>query len=403
MASLRKKSGSRYYFACIVGADGRRTQVSTKETNRNRAQKVAVGLEEAGRMRASKFALLEKFNRISEDLYGGPMRVDSTRAYMETTIVQRQGEISASSARRYRQVANAFLDSLGPAADGPFRDVTFEQIVRFRNSIAERTSNSNGNTYIKCLRSFFTRALGDRVIMEDPTKRLRPLAKEKRAASEKRRPFTQDELNNLLKAAEETSQEWKWKIAIGLLTGQRLGDAATMHWSDIEFVGEDLAVWKFETSKTKRSMVLPLPRHIVDEIALSLGAKGPGSDAPVFPDANKLYRVAERTGTLSNQFADIMAKAGIQTKRDHKAHKTGRSRARAASKLGYHSLRYSVTTTLSNAGEARAVVMDLVGHDSVEMSHVYTTTELKQKVAAQAKLMPLLSAVVSQSKGAAGA
>src|ERR1700678_631866 len=184
MASIRRKANSQFYFACFRGLDGARMQISTKETNRNRALRFAIALEEANRQRLSRIALLDTYNRVSEDLHVAPIKIDLTRAFLHGTIDQRKGEISENSLRRYQQVTAVFLEHLGPAADAPFRDVTFDQIVAFRTAVAERTSNSNANTYIKCLRSFFSRALAARVIMDDPTKRLKPLSKEKRPASE---------------------------------------------------------------------------------------------------------------------------------------------------------------------------------------------------------------------------
>ena len=321
MASIRRKKGSKFYYACYRGPSGARIQESTKETNRHRAIKAAIALEEASRLRSSRDTLLASYNRISEELYAAPIRVETTRAFIEATVTQRKGEISDASARRYRQVADSFLEHLGPAADAPFRDVSFQMIVEFRSAVAERTSNSNANSYIKCLRSFFTRALSDRVIVDDPTKRLRPLAKEKRAASEKRRPFTEIEIAQLLAAAEETSAEWKWMIVIGSLTGNRLGDVATMHWSNLKAAGPEIVVWEFSTSKTGREMVLPIPKSIMDQVGAELGGRAPGANAPVFPEAYSVYHIAKRAGALSNQFSDIMARAGIQAPRDHKGHK----------------------------------------------------------------------------------
>ena len=359
---------------------------------------MALALEEAARHRTSRAALLDAFNRICEDLYAAPLRVDTTRAFMNVLITQRSGEISKASQRRYRQVADAFLAYVGSKADQPFRDIDFQAIVAFRNSVAERTTAANANAYMKCLRTFFTHAIAEKILSEDPTRRLKPLVEEKKAASEKRRPFTEDELQRLFPAAAEASAEWMWMVVIGSLTGQRLGDVATMHWSNIEYSGDAFAVWRFVTGKTRRDMVLPLPRAHVERMVTELGGNGPGKDTYVFPNAAKSYRVSERSGALSNQFADIMAKAGIRMERDHKAHKEGRNQARATSLLGFHALRHTVTSTLSAAGEARAVVMDLVGHDSAEMSHVYTHTELLQKAAAQEKLLKRikpLAAIVS--------
>jgi len=401
MASIRRKKGSQYYYACFLSPDGARRQISTKETNRNRAMRVAVDLEESAKKRASRVALQDAYNRISEELYAQPLRVDTTRIFIETTIAQRKGEISDSSARRYRQVADAFLRHLGVEADGPLRDVTYNHMISFRSEIATKTSNSNGNAYIKCLRHFFTRALADRVIMEDPTKRIKPLAKEKRPPNEKRRPFTEDEMTRIFTIAEETSSEWKWMVMIGSLTGQRLGDVANMHWSSLEYTGREFSIWKFESLKTKRDMVLPLPLPIVEAMAAESGDKKPGSDAYVFPEAYRTYNLSKRTGTLSNQFTQMMVKAGILAPRDHKAHKNGRNRARAASTLGFHSLRHMVTSALSAGGEGRALIMDFIGHNSPEMSQIYTHTELEQKALAQTKLLTMirpLGAIVAKNK-----
>jgi hypothetical protein len=41
MASLRRFSDSKFWYACFTGPDGRSLQRSTKETDRKRAQKIA--------------------------------------------------------------------------------------------------------------------------------------------------------------------------------------------------------------------------------------------------------------------------------------------------------------------------------------------------------------------------
>src|SRR5271165_6351691 len=53
MASLRRFSDSKFWYACFTGPDGRRLQHSTKETDRKRAQKIAdqyEGVADTGRM-----------------------------------------------------------------------------------------------------------------------------------------------------------------------------------------------------------------------------------------------------------------------------------------------------------------------------------------------------------------
>lgn len=391
MASIRKRKGSKFLTACYRGADGRRMQVTTKETNRGRALRIALALEDAAQNRSSRAALLQHFNRISEELYSQPIKHESVRAYFEATLRQRGGEIAATSLRRYSHVAKTFMEHLGPAAEMAMSDVTVRQITDSRTIVAERTSSGNANAYLKCLRVFFTRAVSERTILEDPTRLVRPLVRERKPASEKRRPFTSDELSALISAARsEPSREWLWMIIIGVLTGQRLGDVASMHWKALTYVSSDLAVWEFESNKTDRPTIDPLPRKVAEEMARELETGSPGANGWVFPHAHEIYCVSGRTNTLSNQFARLMAMAGVQEERTHKPRKNGRDRSRSTSVLGFHSLRHTATSVLSNAGVPRNVIMDIVGHDTVAMSLRYTHTELSAKVAAQAKLIGAL-------------
>ena len=78
MASIRRSTGTKFYYACYRGADGLRRQVSTKELSRNRAMKIAIELETAAQMRDSRTALQARFNQISQDLYSAPLRSDMT-------------------------------------------------------------------------------------------------------------------------------------------------------------------------------------------------------------------------------------------------------------------------------------------------------------------------------------
>ena len=45
---------------------------------------------------------------------------------------------------------------------------------------------------------------------------------------------------------------------------------------------------------------------------------------------------------------------------------------RASSELSFHSLRHTAVTLLKDAGIPQAVVQELIGHDSQQMSALYT-------------------------------
>jgi integrase len=69
-----------------------------------------------------------------------------------------------------------------------------------------------------------------------------------------------------------------------------------------------------------------------------------------------------------------MHAAGMVPKRESWKVPRGRAGAkRAASLIGFHSLRHSTTSLLKSAGVSEAVAMAIVGHDSPAVSRLYTS------------------------------
>jgi integrase len=79
-----------------------------------------------------------------------------------------------------------------------------------------------------------------------------------------------------------------------------------------------------------------------------------------------------RTGTLSRQFSELMAQAGLGTDVSHASKRKGRSAKRTASDTSFHSIRHSAVSLLKDAGIPDATIMELVGHQSAAMSAHYT-------------------------------
>ena len=96
------------------------------------------------------------------------------------------------------------------------------------------------------------------------------------------------------------------------------------------------------------------------------------SDAPVHPKAFATVQRQGKTANLSNQFADILAAAGLREKVVHSKKGTGKNASRSAGVLSFHCLRHTAVSLMKDAGIPEAVVMDLVGHDSEQMSAHYT-------------------------------
>jgi integrase len=79
------------------------------------------------------------------------------------------------------------------------------------------------------------------------------------------------------------------------------------------------------------------------------------------------------TGGLSNQFAALLSQAGLRERAPHrKTHGEGRGVGSSSGGLSFHCLRHTAVSLLKEAGVPAATVMELVGHDSAQMSEHYT-------------------------------
>jgi integrase len=164
----------------------------------------------------------------------------------------------------------------------------------------------------------------------------------------------------------------------GLYSGQRLGDIATLRWNNIDLQSHEL---RLSTRKTGR-MILPLAGHLRKHI-MSLDLSGDPT-APIDPKAFDLVERQHKTGNLSNQFADLLAAAGLMEKKNHKSTDKGRGSTREVEPPAFHSQRRTATTILHDAGVPAAVAQGLIGHDSEAMHelHVSVGREALQKAAA---------------------
>lgn len=91
---------------------------------------------------------------------------------------------------------------------------------------------------------------------------------------------------------------------------------------------------------------------------------------------------------LSQSFHALLVSAGLATARptSHKKQGEGRSAPRKQNELTFHSLRHTATSMLKNAGVSEAVARDIIGHDSAEVSRMYTHIDEPTKKKAINKL-----------------
>src|ERR1700726_1238510 len=155
MASLRRKQGSKYWFACFIQADGARVQRSTKETDRKKAQKLADTFEEAARRRITARQVQRVITEVFHRATGDSLPSTSVRSYFETWLARKKPETAGSTCAFYSGKAGRFLTWLSERATRELFSITSADILAFRTSEAARVSPSTVNHAVKFLRMVF--------------------------------------------------------------------------------------------------------------------------------------------------------------------------------------------------------------------------------------------------------
>lgn len=370
MAFVFRRKSSKYWIMVFTDHVGRKRQKSSKSVDRNEALRMAQAVERMHRSQRGpeylKILLAEAYEEVSGE------SVLTFRSFSKMWLDRKQGEISSNTFSRYQSAIDRFIKFLGKDSDQPLPRLQKRHVQSFRDSLAKELSPSSTNLHLKILRAMLEDARKDSLISSNVASLVPNLRVDK--SSNKRRAFTLPEIRLLLDHAEG---EWRGMILVGVYTGQRLVDVATLTWSNIDFENQEI---HFQTRKTSRVVILPMAERLKNYLQDLLPFRSKSD--PVFPKSFHVVESQGRTGNLSNGFRKILESAGLAEKRGHQATKSGRGGKREPSELSFHCLRYTATSFLKNAGISESVVMDIIGHDSAAISRSYTKISSEAKRAA---------------------
>lgn len=210
-------------------------------------------------------------------------------------------------------------------------------------------------TEYAALAALFAFAVDEGLRDDDPTTRLtRP-----RAPRGTPRPFTREQIERML--ASGAYKRARVMILLGYYQGFRVSSIARVHGRDI-----DLASGTIRTI-AKGSKALTLPLHPV----IAEFAKGMPSDSWWFP-AGGGHDGHVRPGTVTDAVRDAKRRAGIHDP-----------------KLTAHSLRHAFGTDLVDAGVDIRVIADLMGHESVATTQIYTGVSAERRREGLHRLEPV--------------
>ncbi len=187
----------------------------------------------------------------------------------------------------------------------------------------------------------------------NPWAKLKP----KRGTSRRRENFTPEQVEAIFKKL-TPGTELHTLCTLGRYTGLRLGDCATLKWSAVNFAENVIEVVPRKTKRFGRAVRIP----IHEELRSVLDAL-PRDGELVLPEMARCYLHDSRN--LVCRVTTLFKSAGLDT-----AEKVDGYATRVC-KYGFHSFRHSFVSMCGERGVPLAVVQELVGHVSAEMTQHY--------------------------------
>jgi len=363
MPSVFKKPNSRFWFASFKDDCGGWRCKSTRTESKTAARKVAEIFQRVAQRKLTAKKVSEAIRELYGEITGEEAPRASVRGFCQQWLQIKQKEkVSTATLAAYGDTIAQFSLSLGEKANRDISNLVKNDVVEFRNSLSARLAPETTNKHLKILKMVFRSARADGFLLEDPAEGVKTLDTD---GARLRRPFSLDELRAILRVSDD---EWKSLIKLGLYTGQRLGDLATLTWAEVHL---DEGRIRFRALKTGRKIEIPIIGALRDHL-LSLPSAD-HVDSPLHPRAFTTVREQRgRTNTLSNRFVELLAVAGLRDRRSHQSIGKGRSARRDSKQLSFHCLRHTAVSLLKRAGVPEATVQELIGHESAAISARYT-------------------------------
>jgi len=184
----------------------------------------------------------------------------------------------------------------------------------------------------------------------------------KRLATQSRRELTVEELR---KVCGDAQGELRTLLALGVYTGLRLGDCATLRWGEVDMArGIIRRVPNKSARRNPKPVIVPIHPVVGDMLA-----KTPASQRReyVLPETCALY--LRRSDAVTDMVKRHFEACGVTTNKPGTGGNTGN---RAVIETGFHSLRHTFVSLCRESNAPLAVVESIVGHSNPAMTRHYT-------------------------------
>jgi integrase len=176
-----------------------------------------------------------------------------------------------------------------------------------------------------------------------------------------RRELTIDELRKVCQAA---TGELKLMLALGIYTGLRLGDCATLRWAEVDLVRALIRRIPNKTARRNpKPVIVPIHPGLLEMLSETPVGQRTGY---VMPEVATIY--LRRDDMVTDMVQNHFKLCGIALYKPG----TGMNGERAVVEAGFHSLRHTFVSMCREKNVPLAVVESIVGHSNPSMTRHYT-------------------------------
>ena len=310
-------------------------------------------------------------------------------AYLQATSRPDSGKRTLGDYEGYFQ---AFLDWLTKhhANISQLRDVTIGIAEEYAKNLNDKKlAGGTFNKHIQCLALIFRVLTPPAQLASNPWNEVQ----RKRAVAISRRELTIEELRRV---CEKATGEMRLLLALGIYTGLRLGDVATLRWGEVDIVR---GIIRRVPNKTERRNPKPVQIPIHQTLRAMLAEIPEGERREyVLPEtaASYLRDSSAPSKRIQAHFANckvMLHKPGtgfiMKAKADGTIERVDTGK-RAVLEVGFHSLRHTFVSLCRAANAPLSVVESIVGHSSPAMTRHYTHTGEAAALAAVSALPSIM-------------
>jgi len=271
-----------------------------------------------------------------------------------------------------------------------FSEIDTLWLLEFQKYLIGKLKNNSALTYLTCMSIALNIAVEQRIIAENPFKRI-PQNKKLKKEEVERTFLTIEEINLLAKSMNITDRQFQQVFLFSCFTGLRWSDVNILKWDDFDNTGEkdkQNLILRFRQKKTGTYEYMPL-----SEQAKEILKDRKNDHNSLCKKINKDKRETEQAeyGKIY-VFPQAMEPKNEKESNNQKVNRILKNWAKVAGlkkNLHFHASRHTFATLSLTYGTDLYTVSKLLGHRNIQTTTVYAKVIDRLKTEAVAKL-PLI-------------